>query len=119
MSRNHTEYYVLKLDDEGYLEPVRMCKTLDRAKRVYAAKGAERVDKWRATPSMCYLRMAYPEKQLNPGTLKRLYRKLRRREADEKKRIERIKKREAAERVADVMERFWESWDTWQGGEKS
>ena len=39
-----------------------------------------------------------------------------RREADVKRRMERIKKREAAERVADVMERFWESWDTWQGG---
>lgn len=93
MSRNHTEYHVLKLDDEGYLEPVRMCKTLDRAKRVYAAKGAERVDKWRATPSKCYLRMVYPEKQLNPGTLKRLYRKLRRRQADAKKREEREKLR--------------------------
>jgi hypothetical protein len=48
--------------------------------------------------------------------LRRVIHKYYRREADAKKREERIKKREAAERVADVMERFWESWDTWQGG---
>jgi len=140
MSRNHTEYYVLKLDDEGYLEPVRMCKTLDRAKRVYAAKGAERVDKWRATPSKCYLRMAYPEKQLNPGTLKRLYRKLRRREEDAKKRVARNQRKErvarwvaikrsfdraygniarASRKIQRKLWAFWNSLDTGTGGERS
>ena len=115
MSRNHTEYHVLKRDDENFLDSVRTCKTFDRAKRVLAVTGADEIAKWGVTPSGAALTTAYPVKQRR-DSLKKLYRKHKRREADEKKRIERIKKREAAERVAEVMERFWESWDTWQGG---
>jgi alanyl-tRNA synthetase len=118
MSRNYTEYHVLKRDDEGFLDSVRMCKTFDRAKRVLAVTGADAIAKWRLTPSGAALTTAYPVKQRR-DSLKKLYRKHARREADAKKRIEQIKRREAAARVADVMARFWNSWDTWRGGEKA
>ena len=44
MSRNHTEYHILKRDDEGFLDSVRTCKTFGRAKRVLAATVADEIE---------------------------------------------------------------------------
>jgi len=80
MSRNHTEYHVLKRDDENFLDSVRACKTFDRAKRVLAATGADEIAKWRVTPSGVALTTAYPVKQRRDSLKKRMEReKLRRR----------------------------------------
>jgi len=115
MSRNHTQYHLVIRDEWGYWNCIRTVRTFDQARRAFAVTGAERIDKWRCTPSKSSLKEVYPGKE-RVQPLRRVVRKHNRREADKKKRIERIKKREAAERVADVMERFWRSWDTWQGG---
>ena len=115
MSRNHTEYHLVKRDECGYWDCLRTVRTLDQARRAFAVTGSERIYKWRCTPSKSSLQEVYPGRE-RVQPLRRVIHKYYRREADAKKRKERIKKREAAERVADVMERFWESWDTWQGG---
>ena len=98
MSRNHTEYHVLKRDDENFLDSVRTCKTFDRARRVLAVTGADEITKWKVTPSGVALTTAYPVKQRR-DSLKKLYRKHNRREADKKKQVAR-KQRKEKEREA-------------------
>lgn len=116
MSRNHTEYHLVKRDECGYWDCLRTVRTFDQARRAFAVTGAERIDRWRCTPSKSSLQEVYPGRE-RVQPLRRVIHKYYRREADAKRREERIKKRKAAERVADVMERFWKSWDTWQGQE--
>ena len=54
--------------------------------------GAERIDKWRCTPSKCSLQEVYPERE-RVQPLRRVVRKHNRREADARKRMEREKLR--------------------------
>ena len=92
MSRNHTEYHLVKRDECGYWDCLRTVRTFDRAKRVFAVTGAERIDKWRCTPSKSSLQEVYPGRE-RVQPLRRVIHKYYRREADAKKRAERDKLR--------------------------
>lgn len=105
MSRNHTEYHVLKRDDENFLDSVRTCKTFDRAKRVLSVTGADEIAKWRVTPSGVALTTAYPVKQRR-DSLKKLYRKHNRREADKKKQVARKQRKEREALFAAMRDLF-------------
>ena len=92
MSRNHTEYHLVKRDECGYWDCLRTVRTFDQARRAFAVTGAERIDRWRRTPSKCGLQEVYPERE-RVQPLRRVVRKHYRREADVKKRMEREKLR--------------------------
>lgn len=77
MSRNNTEYYVFTSPVRGG-EPICQCRTLRRARNILASMLGGHVEKWRSTPSRCYLGRWLPEgERLSPTiTVKRLYKKL-------------------------------------------
>ena len=92
MSRNHTEYHLVKRDECGYWDCLRTVRTLDQARRAFAVTGSERIYKWRCTPSKSSLQEVYPGRE-RVQPLRRVIHKYYRREADARKRMEREKLR--------------------------
>lgn len=85
MSRNHTQYHLVIRDECGYWDCLRTVRTFDQARRAFAVTGAERIDKWRCTPSKSSFQEVYPGKE-RVQPLRRVVRKHYRREADARKR---------------------------------
>ena len=105
MSRNHTEYHLVKRDECGYWDCLRTVRTFDQARRAFAVTGAERIDKWRCTPSKSSLQEVYPGRE-RVQPLRRVVRKHYRREADAKKRMERNQRKERVARWVAIKRSF-------------
>lgn len=142
MSRNHTHYSIVRYSND---EPPELlfyadCRTVKQARKIAAANPMSAINRWHHTPSS-HKSLFDKDYRKTRGLLRlqRCYRKLRRREADAKKRVARNQRKErvarwvaikrsfdraygdvarASRKVQRKLWAFWNSLDTGTGGEK-
>jgi len=96
LSRNHTHYSIVRYSND---EPPELlfyadCRTVKQARKIAAANPMSAINRWHHTPSS-HKSLFDKDYRKTRGLLRlqRCYRKLRRREADVKRRMEREKLR--------------------------
>lgn len=116
MSRNHTWYTIRRWSGGNAIDRdllfYRTARTAKKARSIAASNPGAKILRERHTPSSFkWLHDIIPDNSKKMRELRRLYRNFRRREADKKKRIERLKNREADKLLADYLGDFRRYWD--------